>query len=234
MICPEDDIVNSSHIFYNYFYKNIILIFRTCHHIETSKENLKSLFDFINESLSISEVIDIITRSHKTTIIQRYVSYLLISLPVWCQFSTDIILNRKLFQSFSDIFQFDDLSCYAYGNIIYETKILIIISSYIIYISIMILQFVIMTVYCHEYFNTYERIDLNLSNYNILNWNNKMSFSYQFLNQYLSHLINSETSFNVFYYIIIDEYLSSESSVKFCDNDIFEYIWLTFTHLQEI
>ena len=51
---------------------------------------------------------------------------------------------------------------------------------------------------------------------------------------YTSHLTNSETPFNAFYRTIVDEYLSNESPVKFCDDDIFEYAWLAFARLQEI
>ena len=51
-------------------------------------------------------------------------------------------------------------------------------NQYIVYTSIMALQLVIETVYCYDYSNIRGRIDVDLSNYDILNWNNKVGFSH--------------------------------------------------------
>jgi len=61
-----------------------------------------------------------------------------------------------------------------------------------------------------------------------------VGFSHQLLNQYTSHLTRSETPFNAFYLTITDEYLSSQSPVPFCDDEIFEYAWFAFVRLQRI
>ena len=211
-----------------------MLTFRTCRHIEACKENLKSLPGFTDGSLSIPEAADIITRSHKAAVIRRCVSHLPISPPAWCRLPTDTMPSRKPRQSFPDVFLLDDSSRCACGNTTYEAETPATTSPYIVYTSTTALQLAITTVYCHECSNTRGRIGPDLSNYGILNWNNKVGFSHQLLNQYSSHLTNSETPFNAFYRTIIDEYLSNESPVKFCDDDVFEYAWLAFARLQEI
>jgi CxC4 like cysteine cluster associated with KDZ transposases len=215
-------------------YMETILMFRNCHHIDASKENLKSLPGFSDGSLSIPEAADVITRSRKAAIIRRCVSHLPIPPPAWCRLLTDTIPITKPLQSFPDIFLLDDSSRCACGNANYKAENPAMTSLYIVYTSTTALQLAIATVYCYECSNTRGRIGPDLSNYGILNWNNKMGFSHQLLNQYTSHFTHSETPFNAFYRTILDEYLSNGSPVNFCDDDIFEYAWLAFVRLQKI
>ena len=144
------------------------------------------------------------------------------------------IASKKPPQSFPNVFLLDGSSRCACGNSNYEAGNPPTTNPYIVYTSTTALQLAIETVYCYDCSNTRGRIGPDLSNYGILNWNNKMGFSHQLLNQYTSHLTHSETPFNAFYRTIEDEYLSNESPVNFCDDDIFEYAWLAFARLQEI
>ena len=211
----------------------MILTFRDCRHIQSSKENLKSLPSFTH-TFSIPEAAEVITRSHKATVIRRCVSHLPIPPPVWCWLPTDNIASKKPPESFPNIFLLDRTSRCACGNSNDEAGNPPTTNQYIVYTSTTALQLAIETVYCYDCSNTRGRIGPDLSNYGILNWNNKVGFSHQLLNQYTSHLTHSETPFNAFYLTIEDEYLNNESPVNFCDGDIFEYAWLAFARLQEI
>src|SRR5205814_5876087 len=89
-------------------------------------------------------------------------------------------------------------------------------------------------VYCNACSNTHGKIGPDLSKYGILNGNNKLAFSHQFLNSYTSQFTHSETPFNAFHLSIQDEYLNAPSPVEFYDDEIFEYAWFAFIRLQEI
>jgi len=173
-------------------------------------------------------------RSVKAAVIRRCVSHLPIPPPAWCQLPTDTMANIKPPEGFPNVFPLDGSSRCACGNTNYEANNPPTTNQYIVYTSTRALQVAIETVYCYDCSNTRGRIGPDLSNYGILNWNNKVGFSHQLLNQYTSHFTHSETPFNAFYRTIEDEYLNNGSPVNFCDGDVFEYAWLAFARLQEI
>ena len=141
--------------------------------------------------------------------------------------------SQKPPQNFPDIFPLDNSSRCSCGNSDYA-GVPVTTNPYVIYTPSTALQLEIQTVYCSDCSNTHGRIGPDLGNYGVLNWNNKIGFAHQVLNQYTSHLTRSETPFNAFYGTIQDEYLSNESPVTFCVNEIFESAWLAFVRLQEI
>ena len=200
--------------------------FRDCRHIQASKENLESLPGF-TETSSLQEATELITRSRAKSVIRRCVSHLPIPPPAWCRLPTDTIASEKPPQSFPDVLLLDSSSHCSCGESDHAGNP-VTTNRYIVYTPSTALQLAIETVYCHACSNKHGRIDPDLSNYGILNWNNKVGFAHQLLNQYTSHLTRSETPFNAFYGTIQDEYLSSESPVDFCDNEIFEYAWFAF------
>jgi CxC4 like cysteine cluster associated with KDZ transposases len=141
--------------------------------------------------------------------------------------------SKKPLDSFPDIFSLDNSSRCSCGNTDYAGNP-VTINPYILYTPFMAVQLAIEIVYCYNCSNKYGRIGPDLSTYGILNWNNKIGFAHQVLNQYTSHLTRSETSFNAFYGTIQDEYLSNESPISFYVPEIFEFAWLAFVRLQKI
>jgi hypothetical protein len=98
----------------------MILTFRDCRHIQSSKENLKSLPGFTH-TFSIPEAAEVITRSLKAAVIRRCVSHLPIPPPVWCRLPTDNIASKKPPKSFPNVFRLlDGSSRCACGNSNYE------------------------------------------------------------------------------------------------------------------
>ena len=207
--------------------------FRDCRHIQASKENLKSLPGFTQTS-SLPEAAEHFTRSHGQPVIRRCVSHLPIPPPAWCRLPTDAMASQKPPQNFPDVFLLDNSPRCSCGNSTYNSGAPVTTNPYVIYTPSTALQVAIQTVYCSECSNTHGRIGPDLANYGILNWNNKIGFTHQVLNQYTSHLTRSETPFNAFYGTIQDEYLCNESPVTFCVNEIFESAWLAFVRLQKI
>lgn len=144
--------------------------------------------------------------------------------------------SKKPLLSFPDVFPLDNLdnsSRCSCGNTD-DAGNPVTITPYVLYTPSTALQLAIETIYCFKCSNKHGRIGPDLSNYGILNWNNKIGFSHQVLNQYTSHLTRSETPFNAFYGTIQDDYLNNESPVQFCHPEIFEYAWLAFVRLQKI
>jgi hypothetical protein len=142
--------------------------------------------------------------------------------------------SQKPPQDFPDLFLLDNSSRCSCGNSDYTGVQAVTTNLYVIYTPSTALRLEIQTVYCSVCSNTHGRIGPDLSNYGVLNWNNKIGFAHQVLNQYTSHVTRSETPFNAFYGTIQDEYLSNESPVAFCVNEIFESAWLAFVRLQKI
>ena len=167
------------------------------------------------------EAAKLFTRSQAKPVIRRCVSHLPIPPPAWCRLPTDTMASQKPPQDFPDLFLLDNSSHCSCGNSDY-TGVPVTTNPYIIYIPSTALRLEIQTVYCSDCSNTHGRIGPDLGNYGVLNWNNKIGFTHQILNQYTSHLTRSETPFNAFYDTIQDEYLSNESPVTFCVNEIFE------------
>jgi hypothetical protein len=205
--------------------------FSDCRHIQASQENLESLPGF-TQIPSAQKAAEAITRSRQP-VVRRCVSHLPIPPPAWCRLPTDTA-TKKPSQSFPDAFMLDGSSRCSCGNSDYEATKPTTAGRFVLYTSTTALQLLVETVYCFECSNTHGMIGPDLSNYGVLNWNNKVGFSHQLLNQYTSHLTHSETPFNAFYRTIQDEYLSNESPVTFCDDNIFEYAWFAFIRLQEI
>jgi len=182
---------------------------------------------------SLQEATEVITRSRAKTVIRRCVSHLPIPPPAWCRLPTDAMASKKPPQSFPDVFPLDNSSRCSCGNTDYAGNP-VTINPYVIYTPSTALQLAIETIYCCECSNKHGRIGPDLSNYAILNWNNKIGIAHQVLNQYTSHLTRSETPFNAFYGTIQDEYLNNESPIQLCHPEIFEYAWLAFVRLQKI
>src|SRR5437762_9094037 len=193
-----------------------------CHHIQAAQKNLESL-STLAQTTSIQEAAEVFTRSHTKPVIQCCMSYLPIPPPAWCQLPTDTPINKSQSQSLPPVFTLDSSSHCSCGNSTYADDSMRMTNPFIVYTSTSALQHSIETVYCYACSNTHRRIGPDLGNYCILDWNNKIGFSHQLLNLYTTQFTHSETQFNAFYLTIQDEYLSNESSVEFCSNEIFKF-----------
>jgi hypothetical protein len=80
VICQEDGIVNPARVPCIHPCKTQNIDFRDCRHIQASKENLKSLPDFIHTS-SLPEAAELFTRSQTNPVIRRCISHLRIPPP---------------------------------------------------------------------------------------------------------------------------------------------------------
>jgi len=212
---------------------NYSIDFSDCRHIQAGQENLESLPGFV-QIPSVQEAAEVITKSRMKPVVRRCVSHLPIDPPLWCQLPTDTVAINRPPRNLPDVFLLDGSSRCSCGNNDYEAGGPPTTNRYVVFTSSTALQLTVETIYCYACSNTHGRIGPDLSNYGILNWNNKVGFSHQLLNQYTSHLTHSETPFNAFYLTITDEYLSSQSPVPFCDDEIFEYAWFAFVRLQRI
>jgi len=175
-------------------------------------------------------------RSRPKAVVRQCVSHLPIPPPMWAQLPTDITVSGKISsQHLPKVFPFDSTARCSCGNSNYNVEAHTMTPSrYIVYTSTTAIQLAVETVYCPACSNTHGRIGPDLSNYGILNWNNKVGFTHQLLNQYTSHLTHSETPFNAYYRTIQDEYLNNQSPIVFCDDETFEYAWFAFIRLQKI
>jgi hypothetical protein len=208
--------------------------FRECRHILASQENLERLPGFA-QTPSIQEAAEVITRSRPKAVVRQCVSHLPIPPPIWSQLPTDIITGSILSHRLPEVFPFDNTARCSCGNSNYNAEAHTMTTGrYIVYTSTTAIQLAVETVYCPACSNTHGRIGPDLSNYGILNWNNKVGFTHQLLNNYTSHFTYSETPFNAYYRTIQEEYLNSQSPIVFCDDETFEYAWFAFIRLQKI
>jgi hypothetical protein len=155
---------------------------------------------------------------------------------MWAQLPSDIVINKSL-EKLPDIFPllFDGTARCSCGNSDYTAGgCEISMGRYIVYGSMTAMELAVETVYCSACSNTHGKIGPDLGNYGILNWNNKIGFTHQLLNQYTSLLTHSETPFNAYYHTVEDEYLNNQSPVDFCDDETFEHAWFMFIRLQQI
>ncbi len=106
--------------------------------------------------------------------------------------------------------------------------------AFIVHTSTSALECKIQTVYCQACINTRGRIGSDLGNYGILNWNNRVGFAHELLNNYTSQLTSSETPFFAFHQTIINAYVEDDSPVSFCRLQTFQDAWFAFIRLQEI
>jgi hypothetical protein len=210
------------------------LTLRDCRHITASQENLQLLPD-LEDSSSIEEAVQLIMRSRPKAIVRRCVSHLQIPPPMWAQLPSDTVINKSL-EKLPDILLFpvDGTARCSCGNSDYDGQHPINEGRFIVYGSPTAIELAIETVYCTSCSNTHGRLGPDLGNYSVLNWNNKIGFSHQLLNQYTSLLTHSETPFNAYYHTIEDEYLNNQSPVEFCDDETFEHAWFAFIRLQQI
>ena len=196
--------------------------------------NLKTLPNFA-QTTSITEAATIFTKSRTKPVMRRCISHLPIQPPAWCRLPSDKITNGISFsQQLPTVFQLDNssrCSCEYNGNYDENLKT---VDPLVVYTSTIAVQHLVETVYCDACSNTHGKIGPDLGKYGILNWNNKVAFSHQLLNSYISQFTHSETPFNAFHLSIQDEYLNAPSPVEFCDDEIFEYAWFAFIRLQEI
>lgn len=176
-------------------------------------------------------------RSRPITVVPRCVSHRPIPPPMWAQLPSDTVINEHLEKLPEMIFPFlfDGTARCSCGNFDYAAeKSSITKQEYIVYGSTTAIERIVETVYCSACCNTHGKIGPDLGNYGILNWNNKIGFTHQLLNQYTSHLVHSETPFNAYYQTVMDEYLNNESPVNFCNHQTFEHAWFAFIRLQQI
>jgi hypothetical protein len=175
-------------------------------------------------------------RSRPKAIKRQCVSHLPIPPPMWAQLPSDTVVNKSL-EKLPDIFPFpsDGTARCSCGNSNYIIGGYgINVGRYTVYGSTTAMELAVETVYCSACSNTHGKIGPDLGNYGILNWNNKMGFTHQLLNQYTSLLTHSETPFNAYYHTVEDEYLNNQSPVDFCDDETFEHAWFMFIRLQQI
>ena len=208
---------------------------RDCRHIQAAQKNLESLG--FEANTTIKEASALFTRAHSNPVVRRCVSHLPIQTPAWCRLPSDTVINNvpvDSLQHLPSVLQLDATTRCSCGNDDIDDEVQMTTDSFTLYTSTTAVQLRVETVYCRACSNTHGTIGPDLGQYGILNWNNKIGFSHQLLNAYTLQLTYSETPFNAYYRLIQGEYLSSQSPVAFCDDEIFEYAWFAFIRLQEI
>ena len=120
-------------------------------------------------------------------IIQKIISHLFIFLSKWYQLfmnKNDISwISFQVEYNFLLYFILNNNSWYLYD----KTKLLSIVNDFklIIYISFEVINKIIEINYYISYYNIKDKIDFNLSKYDIFNWNNRITFSHELMYSYI-------------------------------------------------
>jgi hypothetical protein len=90
------------------------------------------------------------------------------------------------------------------------------------------------TEYCIACRFTKGRIGPDLSEYGVFNWNNRVAFSHELMNNYTSQFTTSSTPFFAFHQTIVHSYESEESPIPFISLQLFLSAYFAFRRLQDL
>ena len=175
---------------------------RNCRHIQVAKKKL----EWINISTSFDQAsIEMASTIYTSVnVTQKAISHLFISSSEWYRLSMNKNdISRVSFQAERNLlsrFILNNNSWCSYDEIKLSSAAndfkLTIHTSFEVINKIIEINYYIL---CH---NIKDEIDLDLSKYDIFNWNNKITFSHELIHLYISQFITSETSIYAFHQII--------------------------------
>ena len=90
------------------------------------------------------------------------------------------------------------------------------------------------TTYCMVCRNTKGRVGPDLGEFGIFNWNNRIAFSHELMNEYTSRFTTSMTPFFSFRQTIINRYMSQGSPRAFVSLYVFTSAYFGFVHIQRL
>jgi hypothetical protein len=224
--------------------------YRDCRHIKESIKCLQSLADQLALEVP-SEAARIFVQSSSTNNAEKSVSHLPIAAPSWCRLPSDVVQKPPPFReaALPETFLLDSSSRCSCGN----TEIAIddgldddgldddqlpriYAGPFVVYNISGAIRLEIETAYCNDCPNTNGRIGPDLGEYGIFNWNNKVGFCHDLMNDYTKMFTSSETPFHPYHQTIAARYedVGISENMGFCHLGIFEKAYFAFTALQEI
>lgn len=153
--------------------------------------------------------------------------------PEWCRLSQEVHepLYFKGGSNLPEILRLDGTSRCSCGSTGSQEPIELL--ELTIYTTLTAINLPIETRYCTVCRNTRGREGPDLGNYGILNWNNRIAFSHELMNSYISQFTTSETPLFAFYQTTVNTYLN-ENSPPFCSLSTFLNAWFAFAELQRL
>lgn len=178
-----------------------------------------------------------ILSTRESSVNERPVSHRPISPPLWSQLPSDIPIPGAVFTPATIVrepFRLDSDSQCSCGNAFSGVDHDITIDEFTVYTETTAVQCWIQTTYCGQCRNTRGRIGPDLREYGILNWNNRIGYSHELMNNYTSAFTNSETPIVAFHKSVLDTYLSHQSPIPFPTYESFKNHWFGFISLQQL
>jgi len=185
-------------------------LYSNCRHITAAQKNLESLSELLSLSINLSpeQAAAAVAQTCSTRTIFKdvYLIYQSKHRPgvIFHPMQSSEICRSKGGCNLPALLLLDDsvyCSCEYVGTYVHDN---IVEDAFIVYTSTSALECKIQTVYCYAGINTWGRIQSDLGNYGILNWNNPVGFVHELLNNYTSQFTSSEMPFFTFHQTILN------------------------------
>ena len=207
------------------------LIDSNCIHIAAAKEEAMDLDLNIEGADGDSAARILTSRLISTT---NPISYRQIPPPAWIRLPQDILKEKpfRLGVCLPDLFSLNEISRCSCGS--GQRGGSVDIQEITIFTSTTAITKLIETEYCIDCRYTKGRIGPDLNEHGLFNWNNRIAFSHELMNNYTSQFTTSSTPFFAFHQTIVNCYLSEESPVPFVTLHLFLSAYFAFRRLQDL
>ena len=213
---------------------NASLTARDCQHIRAAEAESAVYGIDLNsiETFGFTTEADFVIASRN--IKSKSVSHLPIMPPEWCRLPSEKHqpIYFKCGIELPATFTLDSTSRCAYGASGSLTDVEV--SELTVYWTSGVINRNVETRYCTVCRNTKGREGPDLGQWGILNWNNRIAFSHELMNSYISQFTASETPLYAFYQTTVNTYLCEEDCPPFCSLSTFLSAWFAFAELQQI
>jgi hypothetical protein len=202
-----------------------------CPHISAAKIEASDLDLTLEQTVEDRAACILTSRLISTT---QPVSYLQIAPPAWLHLPGDSI-KEKPFRCglyLPDLFSLGKTSRCSCGSQRRGEPSDVQVQEITCFTSNVAIIKHIETEYCAACRYTKGRIGPDLGEYGLFNWNNRVAFSHELMNNYTSQFTTSSTPFFAFHQTITNSYVSEDSPIPFITLHLFLSAYFAFRRLQ--
>ena len=167
-----------------------------------------------------------------TTQSTRPVSYKPIPPPAWLLLPGEQLLEKPFHTTdLPEILKLDPSAHCSCGS---NQGINLTVDDIVIFTTTTAILRKIETSYCISCRNKKGRVGPDLCEFGVFNWNNRVAFSHELMNEYTSRFTTSMTPFFSFRQTIINKYISQQSPRMFVSLYIFTSAYFGFLRIQRL
>jgi len=207
---------------------------RDCQHIHSAKSDAEQNCPaFLDGNVDEENISNLLTAKFTTQSTQA-VSYKPIPPPTWLVLPGEQLLEQPFHApDLPQLFSLDPTSRCSCGSNRWQ-GINSMVDEIVIFTNCTAIIRQIETVYCTLCTNKRGRVGPDLSEFGIFNWNNRIAFSHQLMNEYTNRFTTALTPFFSFREQIINLYESQRSPRSFVSLYIFIAAYFRFVQIQQL